>query len=148
MLSLLTISARPQTSGSVHMRFGLLASAPRLLACAPNLHSIKVGKLYNHVDDTERRLVKNMISAGIPWSKVQKVTGRSSDTIHSIVCSFTCIPAVAAAALPMRTYSAYNPKDSNDQDSTDTVTQITVCRAGQATAVCSSCHRMHEMHAA
>ena len=44
-----------------------------------------MGKLYNHVDDTERRLVKNMISAGIPWSQVQKVTHRSPDTIHSIL---------------------------------------------------------------
>ena len=44
-----------------------------------------MGKLYNHVDDTERRLVKNMISAGIPWSQVQKVTQRSRDTIHSIL---------------------------------------------------------------
>ena len=42
-------------------------------------------KLFNHVDDTERRLVKNMISAGISWSQVQKVTGRSRDTIHSIL---------------------------------------------------------------
>ena len=44
-----------------------------------------MGKLYSHVDDTERRLVKSMISAGILWSQVQKVTGRSRDTIHSIL---------------------------------------------------------------
>ena len=48
-------------------------------------HTTNMGKLYNHVDDTERRLFKNMISAGIPWPQVQKVTGRSRDTIHSIL---------------------------------------------------------------
>ena len=44
-----------------------------------------MGKLYTHVDDTERRLVKNMLAAGIPWSQVQRVTGRSSATIHAIL---------------------------------------------------------------
>ena len=44
-----------------------------------------MGKLFNHVDDTERRLVKNMISAGIPSSQVQTITHRSRDTIQSIL---------------------------------------------------------------
>ena len=44
-----------------------------------------MGKIYTHVDDTERCLVKNMLAAGIPWSQVQRVTGRSSATIHAIL---------------------------------------------------------------
>jgi len=44
-----------------------------------------MGELYTHFDDTECRLVKHMLAAGIPWSQVQRVTGRSSATIHAIL---------------------------------------------------------------
>ena len=39
------------------------------------------------VDDTEIRLVKNMLKAKITRGKVQKITGRSSDTLSSIAKS-------------------------------------------------------------
>ena len=44
-----------------------------------------MGKTFKHVDDTERRLVANMVEEGIPWSTIQKVTGRTPDTINSIL---------------------------------------------------------------
>jgi hypothetical protein len=44
-----------------------------------------MGKHFQHVDDTEARLVKSMVAQKIPWSMVQKVTGRSPDTIQSIL---------------------------------------------------------------
>ena len=34
---------------------------------------------------TERRLVKNMVAEGLPWSQIQRITGRSPDTIRSIL---------------------------------------------------------------
>ena len=34
-----------------------------------------MGKHFQHVDDTEARLVKSMVAQKIPWSMVQKVTG-------------------------------------------------------------------------
>ena len=62
-----------------------MAIARRSVACSLKPPCIQMGKSFTHVDDTERRLVKKMVAAGIPWSQVQKVTGRSSDTIHSIL---------------------------------------------------------------
>ena len=40
-----------------------------------------MGKQYHHVDETERRLVKNMLQAKLSWAVIQKITGRSPDTI-------------------------------------------------------------------
>ena len=42
-----------------------------------------MGKTYCHVDDTERRLVKQMAKEGVPWTTTQKVIGRSADTINA-----------------------------------------------------------------
>lgn len=42
---------------------------------------------FKHVDETERRLVKGMAKEGIPWTTIQKVTGRSSDTLNNILHS-------------------------------------------------------------
>ena len=42
-----------------------------------------MAKGFRHVDDTERRLVRNMVKEGIPWVTIQRITGRSPDTIRS-----------------------------------------------------------------
>ena len=42
-------------------------------------------KGWRHVDDTERRLVWNMVKEGIPWVTIQRITGRSPDTIRSML---------------------------------------------------------------
>ena len=42
-------------------------------------------KGFRHVDDTERRLVRNMAKEGIPWVTIQRITGRSPDTIRSML---------------------------------------------------------------
>ena len=42
-------------------------------------------KGFRHVDDTERRLVRNMAKEGMPWVTIQKITGRSPDTIRSML---------------------------------------------------------------
>ena len=76
----------PQTVGSLLERFSTFGIHAAIHPYSPpKLHSSTMGKLYNHVDERERRLVKSMISAGIPWSQVHKVTGRSSGTIHAIL---------------------------------------------------------------
>ena len=40
---------------------------------------------FRHVDDTERRLVRNMARDRIPWVTIQRITGRSPDTIRSML---------------------------------------------------------------
>ena len=42
-------------------------------------------KGYTHVDDTERRLVKNMKQEGLTWAKIESITGRSSSTLERIL---------------------------------------------------------------
>ena len=42
-------------------------------------------KGFSHVTDVERRLVCNMEKEGITWSKMQKITGRSSETLNKIL---------------------------------------------------------------
>jgi len=44
-----------------------------------------MGKSFKQVNDTERHLVKGMVKEGIPWTTIQRITGRSPDTINSIV---------------------------------------------------------------
>ena len=44
-----------------------------------------MAKRFQRVDETERRLVRNMKREGVAWSTIQKVTGRSTDTIRSIL---------------------------------------------------------------
>ena len=43
-----------------------------------------MGKGFQHVDEVESRLIKNMVEEGIPWNTIAKVTGRSKDTINKI----------------------------------------------------------------
>ena len=47
--------------------------------------SVRMGKGFTHVDDTERRLVRNMKKEGVSWTSIQKITGRSSDTLLNIL---------------------------------------------------------------
>ena len=44
-----------------------------------------MAKGFRHVDDTERRLVRNMAKEGIPWVTIQRITGRSPETIRSML---------------------------------------------------------------
>ena len=53
---------------------------------------------FHQVDDTERRLVKNNLKEKITWGKIQKITGRSSDTLSSIAKSrIGCLKKKGAA---------------------------------------------------
>ena len=42
-------------------------------------------KQFHHADDTERRLIKGMAKEGISWKTIQKITGRSCDTLNKII---------------------------------------------------------------
>lgn len=42
-------------------------------------------KGFQHVDSTERRLVKNMAKAKLTWTKIQEITGRSSSTLSEVL---------------------------------------------------------------
>ena len=46
---------------------------------------MQVSSPFRHVDDTERRLVRNMARERIPWVTIQRITGRSPDTIRSML---------------------------------------------------------------
>ena len=45
-----------------------------------------MGRIFKQVG-SERRLVKNMIKESITWAKIQKINGRSPDTLRSIAKS-------------------------------------------------------------
>jgi len=51
-----------------------------------------MGKTCGRIDDTERRIVKNMRKAKMTWAVIQKVTGRSPDTLNAIINPKTSIP--------------------------------------------------------
>jgi predicted transcriptional regulator len=55
-----------------------------------------MGKSFCQVDITERRLVKNMVKEGLTWSAIQKITGRTPDTISSILKAATPKPPKGA----------------------------------------------------
>ena len=57
-----------------------------------------MGKIFKQVDDTERRLIKSMLKEQVPWAKVQKITGRSPDTIRSVSASKATKPKAAKGA--------------------------------------------------
>ena len=44
-----------------------------------------MGRYFSHVCATERRLVKHMVAEGLPWSQIQRIIGRSPDTIRCIL---------------------------------------------------------------
>ena len=61
-------------------------------------------KGWRHVDDTERRLVQNMVKEGIPWVTIQRITGRSPDTIRAMLNP-------AATTVPKGAPIKFGPKD-------------------------------------
>jgi hypothetical protein len=44
-----------------------------------------MGKKYQQVNDTERRLIKNMQKVGLTWSKIMEITERSSKTVNNVL---------------------------------------------------------------
>ena len=62
-----------------------LASAHALVACIVHSLSSAMVKGWRHVDDTERRLVRNMVKERIPWVTIHRITGCSSATIRSML---------------------------------------------------------------
>ena len=44
-----------------------------------------MGRTFKQVDETERRLVKNMRKEKLTWEVIQRITGRSPDTLNSII---------------------------------------------------------------
>ena len=44
-----------------------------------------MGKGYQHVGERERHLIQNMQKEGIPWTKIEKITQRSRDTLNKIL---------------------------------------------------------------
>ena len=46
-----------------------------------------LGRSFKQANDTERRLVKNMMNQKLTWAKIQKITRRTPDTLRSIVKS-------------------------------------------------------------
>ena len=59
---------------------------------------------FRHVDDTERRLVRNMAKERIPWVTIQRITGRSPDTIRSML---NPVAAIKRKGAPIK----FGPKD-------------------------------------
>jgi hypothetical protein len=62
-----------------------LSSAHALVASIFHTLSSAMVRSFRHVDDTERRLVRNMAKERIPWVTIQRITGRSPDTIRSML---------------------------------------------------------------
>ena len=73
-------STTPHSQGS-----SWLASAHALVASIVHTLSSAMVKGFRHVDDTERRLVRNMARERIPWVTIQRITGCSPDTIRSML---------------------------------------------------------------
>ena len=42
-----------------------------------------MGQVLKQADETEHRLIKNMLEEKVPWSTVQKITGRRPEAIRS-----------------------------------------------------------------
>jgi len=57
------------------------------------LHT-KVGKQYFQIEGTERRFVKQITKEGVTWTTIQKMIGRSPDTINTIVRQRILVKAV------------------------------------------------------
>ena len=48
---------------------------------------LTMGKVFTQVNETEHRLVKIMAKEGTQWTKIQRITARSADTISNILKS-------------------------------------------------------------
>ena len=62
-----------------------LVSTHALVACIVHSLSSAMVKGWRHVDDTERRLVRNLVKERIPCVTIHRITGRSSATIRSML---------------------------------------------------------------
>ena len=51
--------------------------------CLISKPTSEMGETCYHVDNIERCLVKQMAKEDVPWTTMQKVTGRSADTINA-----------------------------------------------------------------
>lgn len=55
------------------------------LTCEFSSAFLAMGKSFQQVDATERRLIKQMVKEGIPWTTIQRITKRSPDTINNVL---------------------------------------------------------------
>ena len=46
-----------------------------------------MGRAFQHVDATEHRLVNEMAKEKVPWTKIQRITESSPDTISTVLSS-------------------------------------------------------------
>ena len=65
----------------------ILTRAYRAALAIGNRAQADMVKSFTHADETERRLVKSMQKAGLTWSKIKEITGRSESTIGGILAS-------------------------------------------------------------
>ena len=65
----------------------ILTRAYRAAFAIGNRTQADMVKSFTHADETERRLVENMQKAGLTWSKIKEITGRSESTIGGILAS-------------------------------------------------------------
>ena len=61
----------------------VLASACLRSVCVCLCRFFSMGQVLKQVDETEHRLIKNMLKEKVPWSTVQKSTSRSPEAIRS-----------------------------------------------------------------
>lgn len=52
---------------------------------APRTKKISAGKTYTHVSDLERKIILNMLKAGITWAIIKKVTGRGNGAVQACI---------------------------------------------------------------
>ena len=70
-------------------RLSLFASHTPIVVLLLNHHFalLTMGKVFTQVNETEHRLVKIMAKEGTQWTKIQRITARSADTISNILKS-------------------------------------------------------------
>ena len=55
-----------------------------------------MGKCFEQVSDRERMLIKEMAKEGLLWTQIQRITGRSSETINTVLHGKTASPGSGA----------------------------------------------------
>ena len=73
----------------ISARLSLFASHTPIVVLLLNHHLalLTMGKVFTQVNETEHRLVKIMAKEGTQWTKIQRITARSVDTISNILKS-------------------------------------------------------------
>ena len=69
----------------------LMLVSPRSLTLLPAM-----GKCFEQVSDRERKLIKEMAKEGLLWTQIQRITGRSSETINTVLHGKTASPGSGA----------------------------------------------------